>query len=323
MAFYSGIGAQLGIAAESVYGTFVAPTRFLPFTSESLKLEEQRNETKSLRSGQRIQRSDQWAAGRNNPAGGLEFEIGNKGFGLLFKHMLGAVATTADGAGYRHRCTIGSLYGLGLSAQVGRPAVNGDVVPFSYIGTKISGWEIEQAFGGDGFPTLKLDTVATSESQDEDLGAASAPAETEVFHFTGMTLAISGYVPGAVDSFSVKGVTPLATERYGPGSRDRREPLENKRREISGEIVGEFENGTTWRGLTGSHGAITATWVTVATYDTAKPYKLVVSLPCVRFDWDGPNVVDDVTPQTLPFKVVDDGVNAPITIDYYTSEASP
>ena len=39
MAIGSGLGAQLGIAAESTYGTFVAPGRVLEFTKEGLAID--------------------------------------------------------------------------------------------------------------------------------------------------------------------------------------------------------------------------------------------------------------------------------------------
>jgi hypothetical protein len=37
MAIGSGLAASIGVAAESTYGTYVAPTRFLEFTKEDLK----------------------------------------------------------------------------------------------------------------------------------------------------------------------------------------------------------------------------------------------------------------------------------------------
>jgi len=41
MAIRSGLGAQLGFAAESTYGTYVAPTRFLEFTTEGLDISQE------------------------------------------------------------------------------------------------------------------------------------------------------------------------------------------------------------------------------------------------------------------------------------------
>jgi hypothetical protein len=57
----------------------------------------------------------------------------------------------------------------------------------------------------------------------------------------------------------------------------------------------------------------------VATYDTAKPFKLVLTLQNCRFDGDTPDVGGpDVLEQSLPFKVLDDGTNPVVQVDYYT-----
>ena len=50
----SGLGGQLGLAAESTYGTFVAPTRWFEFNSESLHLERERIESAGIRAGRRV-----------------------------------------------------------------------------------------------------------------------------------------------------------------------------------------------------------------------------------------------------------------------------
>lgn len=320
----SGLDAQLGLAEEVTYGTFVAPARFLPFTTEALKLDSTRNESKSLRSGQRVQRTDQWIAGRKDPKGPLEFEIGNKAFGVFFKHALGAVSTTADGTGKKHSCTIGDLFGKGLSLQVGRPDISGTVQPFSYSGAKIAGMEISQDLGGDGFAMLKLDTICQDEATATGLGSATAPSETELFHWSGLTITIAGGAYNLLGPASIKLETPLKTDRFKAGSRLRQEPIENKRRVITGSLVGELESLTNYNRITaGTIASVVFTWVTISTYDTAKPFKLVVTLPNCRFDTDTPTTTDDVIPQTLTFKALDDGSTAPITVDYYTSDATP
>lgn len=320
----SGLDAQLGLAEEVTYGTFVASARFLPFTSDGLKLDPGRNESKSLRSGQRVQRTDQWIQGRKDPKGPLEFELGNKGMGVLFKHGLGTVTTTADGTGWKHSCKIGDLFGKGLSVQMGRPDVSGTVQPFSYSGVKIAGFEITQALSGDGFPMLKLDTVAQDEATATALASATAPSETELFHWSGLTVLVNSGAYNLLGNASVKVVTPMKTDRYAAGTRLRKEPIENKRRVITGTLVGELESLTNYARITaGTVVPVVLTWVTVSTYDTAKPFKIVVTLPNCRFDSDTPTVGDDVVGQTLNFEALDDGSAQPITIDYYTSDAAP
>lgn len=319
----SGLFTQLGVSAEVTYGTLVAPARFLEFTEESLKLEIERLEAEGLRTGARVLRSTHWADGRKMVSGDLELEVANKGFGLLFRMMLGAAATAADGAGFKHTFTIGDLFGDMMTLQVGRPDTGGTVRPFSYLGCKVAEWELTQEEND----WLKL--ALSIDGRDEDsatgLTAATAPALTELFHGGMLTLTVAG---GAFSptKFSVKGDNGLDTERFKlKSSILKDEPIEAAKREITGELEGEFESLTAYNRFTaGTVVGIVATWTAVSTYDTAKPFKLVLTLPAVRFDGETPEVGGpEVIEQALPFKVLDNGTDQPITLELYTSDATP
>ncbi|MFB8420317.1 hypothetical protein ACFC63_33010, partial [Streptomyces albidoflavus] len=51
MAIGSGLGAQLGIAAETTYGTYVAPSKFIEFTQESLALKKTTAQSAGIAAG--------------------------------------------------------------------------------------------------------------------------------------------------------------------------------------------------------------------------------------------------------------------------------
>lgn len=321
MADRSGIAAQLGISAESTYGTYVAPTRFLPFVSEALALDIARMKSAGLRSGQRIGRSDGWAPGTRQAAGSVELEVGNKGFGLLFAKALGAAAASADGTGFKRTYTMGDLFGDMLTMQVGRPDVSGTVQPFSYLGCKIAGFSLEQTV--DEFLKLSLDVDARDETTAQSLVAATAPALTELFHWGQMAVTVGGS-SFAAEEFAVEVDNNLKTDRFKlRGNTLKDEPIE-QRRTITGRLVGEFESLTHYNRYTGgTTAAIVATWTSALTYDTGKFFKLEVTLPTCRFDGTSPNVDGDgVLPFEYPFEVLDSGSGQPITIDYYTSDSS-
>src|SRR4051794_18377002 len=121
MTAHSAIDAQLGVSEEVTFGTLVAPARNYAFNSESLALTLERNESKGMRSAQKYERTDGWQAGKRSAGGSIALEVGNKSFGLLFKHALGTIATATDGAGKKHTATPGDLFGKSLTIQVGRP----------------------------------------------------------------------------------------------------------------------------------------------------------------------------------------------------------
>jgi hypothetical protein len=321
--YRSGLGAQLGIADETTYGTYVAPTRFLEFTDENMNLAIDRNESKGLRSGQNFLRTDHWQSGKRQAPGSVTMELGNKGYGVLFKHMLGTIGTTADGAGKKHTATPGDLFGKSFTAQFARSDIGATDNPFSYMGCKVADWEIGQKL--DEFLTLKLGLDANDETTAQALVAATAPTETELFHWSGLVITVGGANFDAVD-FNAKCVNNLKADRYFlKGSRLKKEPIQNKMRDLTGTLTGEFESLTAYnRFVNGTIAPIILTWTCVATYDTAKPFKLVMTMNNCRFDGDTPNLkAQDVIQQPLKFKALDDGSLAVVQFDYYTSDTTP
>ena len=140
----SGISSQLMIAAESTRGTFVTPTRGYEFLDESMALDIQRIESKGLRAGTRVLRSDRWREGKRSAAGSINMEVGNKSFGLWFEHMLGSAAISTPGGATLtrlHTFTPGDLP-TGLTVQTGKPDLGGVVQPFSYVGAKVDKWKL-------------------------------------------------------------------------------------------------------------------------------------------------------------------------------------
>jgi hypothetical protein len=324
MTAHSGIDASLGIVDEVTYGTYVAPTRWLPFLTESLGLQQERNESAGLRSGQKYDRTDQWQTGKRRASGAISMELGNKGFGLLFKHCLGTIATTTDGAGKKHTATPGDLFGKSFTVQVGTPeATAGTVDPFSYMGCKVADWGISQAL--DGFPMLNLTVDAQDESTSQSLAAVSSPAETELLHWSGCVVNVGGSAFDAL-SFDFTQNNGLNVDRHHlRGARLKKEPVEAGKRQATGTITAEYEGLTAYnRFVNGTTATIVATWTAVSTYDTAKPFKLVLTLQNCRFDGTSPDVQGPgVVQQSLPFKVLDDGTNPAVQVDYFTSDVTP
>ncbi|MBM4418808.1 MAG: hypothetical protein FJ033_10920 [Chloroflexi bacterium] len=320
----SNLFTQLGVASEATYGTLVAPTRFLEFCSESLSLDIARIEAKGLRTGVRVLRQDHVAAGKRQAAGDVEFEVGNKGFGLLLSSWaLGTVATTASGTGKKHSGTVGDLFGDMLTMQVGRPDLAGTVHPFSYLGCKCAEFTLSQQIDD----TLRF--KASVDARDEDtataLTTATAPGLTEAFHWGELAVTVGGSAL-ELDSFEVTCNNSLKVDRFKlRGDTLKDQPVEAGKREITGKLAVELSTLTDYNRFKSlTFAAIVATWTKVTTYDVGLPYKMVVTIPAARFDGATPNVGDDgINMIELPFKAHDDGTNSPITIDYYTADASP
>ena len=325
MAIRSGISTQLGIAQETTWGTYVAPDHWYEFANEGLKQTIDRLESKGLRSNNRVLRTDRWAAGKVAPAGPIEFEVLNKSFGLLFKHMLGAAAIVADGTGWKQTFTFGDPYGLGLSVQVGRTDVSGTVQPYTYTGCKIDQWELSNSV--DNILNLKATLEAQNEATATALASASYPATAELFYFTQGSITLAGSAFD-VTQWSVQDTIGHKKDRYFISATNptlRREPIINAFSQPQGSLTAEFTDLTAYnRFINGTVATVVLTYATTTTYDTGKTFRCIITLQSCRFDGETPNVSSaDVNMISLPFKVLYNGVDSPIKVEYFSSDTAP
>lgn len=291
----SGIDAQFGFADESTYGTLVAPTQFLEFLSESLKLEKERIESQGIKAGRRV--LHRWAPGVQRVTGDVEIELAPEGTGTLLKHMFGGVATTGASDPYSHEFTPGDLNGKSFTCQVGRPDVSGTVQPFTYTGCKIPEWEL--AFAVNEYLKLKTTIYGADETTAEGLAVASYPATYNPFVFTHGSLTVAGSGVDIIEG-TLAASNALATDRHRIRSTDPanpKEPLENGRREFTGSLTADFESLTQYnRFVSGTEAAM------VLTFEQSASRSLVVTMN-VRFDGETPSVGGmELLEQSLPFK---------------------
>lgn len=324
MAIGSGLSAQLGFAEESEYGDFAMPTRFLPFEKEGLKLSIARDELGALLGGSNtVLRSDRWAEGARDVSGPINLKVLTKGFGLILKHMLGSleVSTPAGGVNTRdHIATLADLFSKSLSFQVGRPDVNGIVHPFSYLGAKIDSWELSNSLNN--FLELTLNIDGRDGDTGQELGAPSYASGARSLHWAGGSMTIES-APFKLKTIKIKGANGLGDKRYSLGSQLKDEPAHEKLHEITGEVEAEFTDLTAYnRFVNGTLVPITASWRGPLIEGTLY-YQVQVSLPVCRFDGDTPQVDGPGRlNQKLPFKVLDDGTQPPISILYRTTDTA-
>jgi Phage tail tube protein len=325
MAPPSGLSAQLGIVAETPsYGTNTVVTRFYEFVSESVKQDIARIESKGLRAGNRVLRTQQWVPGGKKPAGDIEMEVGNKGFGLWLLHAFGAVATSQPSAGpdptvYEHLFTPGDITGKSLTVQIGRPDQAAVVRPFTYTGAKIEKWELSAKV--DELAMLKVSLLAQEETTATGLATASYPSGYALFVFTQGTLSVGGSAIDVTEA-TISGDNKLADDRFKLGSALRKEPLETDLREYTGDITAYFTALTDYARFTaGTEAALVLDFVG-AVISTTYTFELKVTMN-VRFDGDTPNVGGpEEIMQPLKVKAVDAGSGA-ISVLYRSTDVLP
>lgn len=316
MAIRSGLAAQIGIGVETTVGTAVTPTRFYEFTSESIVQTIERIESNGLRAGSRVLRNDRYVSGQKAIEGSVELPLTAGNTAILFKHALGANATSGSNP-YTHAATMSDPFGLGLTVEVGRPGNDGTVRAFTYAGVKISTLDIKASVGD--LLTAELGLIGSTAEATGTITAASYGSGLLPVSFTGATVDVAGSSYPCKDfSFSLD--NGLDAERYVLGASTAREPVAANLAEVTGEVMAEFVDLTAYnRVVNATHAAITATFT-----DTASPAKTItVSIPIVRFDGDTPNVGGpEVLDISLKYKGLFDGSASPVTITTVNADSA-
>lgn len=202
----------LTIAKESAYGTAVTTSRAFEFLSEGLTFRKKVNDSPAYRYGSRVKSSAGRTVITSDAGGEVKFELGTKGFGLLWEAALGSSTSTQVGATtvYQQNHTIGDAL-PSLTVQKVLPAVEVDAsfsdTAYTFDGAMVSSWtlEVPQAAAA----TLSL----TLDCHDVDTTVAVAtpdyPEDSHVLSFAGACL-YTGTLTAPTASAVASAATPVA-----------------------------------------------------------------------------------------------------------------
>lgn len=327
MGIGSGLGGQIGFVNESTYGTFVAPTKFLEFTKESLVLRKQTAQSGGVAAGRLLPLSSRRVLTTQDGGGSIDFEVTNKLMGLLLQALMGTTVTPVQQGvttAYLQTHILVDVAGKSLTIQKGVPLTTGTVTDKSFVGCKIVSAEFSCETSGMLMCTLEIDSKQCDETQ--TLAVASYPSVSP-FHFGQMAVKTGTYASEAaldgIRKVSVKIERPQATDRYYAGQAGlKKEPISNDLVKITGSIDRDYVDTTT-DDLHTSDAATSFVWefigpIIASTY--AETFRL--TLPAIKFD-DAPPTVDGfgIVKPTLNFTGLYDGTNLP-KIEYLSAETT-
>lgn len=283
------MNAHFGIVDEVTYGTPLTVTRFYEFDSETVRPQQGRVQSGAIRSGDRVLRADRTEPFRRGAAGRVRMPVPTKGFGLVLKHMMGAISVgAAVDANYTQTATLASLLGDSFTGQFNRPLnPSGASQPFTYHGGKITDWTL--ACDVDGHLMADLGMDFEDEDTSTALATPSYPADFRLFTFAGATLTFAA-AQLEVTRVSVSMDNALKTDRrYLRGSSLKKEPVENGRRTIEWACTADFASLTErnrWTSTTraGMFAALVATFDGPIAHAGATVPRLEITLPACRFD---------------------------------------
>jgi hypothetical protein len=379
MAIGAGLAASVGIATETTAGTASTPTHFTEFNSETIKGEKNVTQGKGLRgpsSGSGggpgagtglFMRSSRRVVGSWGAKGGVNFDAPFSGLGLWLEHAVGAftVGTTAGTSNplvvqqsstpaYLQTYAPGSLAGKTFTCQVGRPDSAGTVIPFTYVGCKVTDWGLSTEINK--FATFDFNIDAWQElTPDNPQATTAGPAITsptyttgqQFFHFreatlfNGGTLATAGGVttlsaPTAaakITKCDFKVTNPLDTSRFfvaGTGGSTvagvKGEQLENEFRTIAGALDAEYFSPSAYYDVYYSDSPLSLLLTFTGPVAIASTFFPTLSflVPNIHFDGETPNVGGPgIINHALPFSGLDDEADNQIQVQYMSTDVAP
>lgn len=335
MAVGSGIGSQLGVAVESTYGTYVAPTRFYEAQKPGVSKVKNTTDWDGLAASRLTQRADGRSVTTKAASGSIDtLVVTNRDMGILLSLIMGGTPTGTPDAGtpqaFTYLLPLVDTKGKTATIQVGVPQVSGTVVPQSLLGGKVVSAEFE--CGVDELLTVTTQFDGKDLTEAQTLAAASYTIGRKPFHFGQMGVKIGATVGGAAAVSGVRKVDlkidrSLKTDQFYAGaSMLKDEPTTNGKVAISGSLdvdyklaadfADRFRDDTQFALVWEFLGAAINSVPTLATFR--------VTLPACFLD-DGTPTVDgpDVVMTTYNFRAYDDLTTGyPAQITYISQDTT-
>lgn len=328
----SGLGGQVGIAVESIYGTYVAPSKFIEVDKVDLKKVKNTVQGGGLAAGRAARLGSRRAVTTQGAEGSIEMEVTNKLMGVLFQALMGTTVTPVQQgatAAYlqTHDLNVAS-FGKSLSIQVGVPLTSAVTSAFSYLGCKITKAEFKCEVDGTLQVTFDVDGRKLDEGQ--TLGTASYTTTIAPFHWGQSAIKIHNTYGSEVAVDGVKEFTltierKMDTERFYIGNGGlKSEPITNEWLEVSGSFTVDYLAKADFNDRFSADTGFSIVWEFVGPLIASTFYETVrFRLPLNFLDGDTPGLDGpDIVSGEFPFVTQLDGTRALATIEYISAEAA-
>ena len=328
MAIGSGLGSQFGFSSESVYGTYVAPTKFLRARSYSLEPVRERVQGEGITSGGLGPLAAQYVETVKGATGEVELDAQTTAMGKLLNQITGGTSSSAAQGGtaaYLQTHTLGDTYGKSLTVPIGRPTRAGTAVPANLVGGKITSAE----WSCDVKDILKLKLSLDGQNYENTTALATASyVDAQVFHGGQLTVKLGTYSSETtltgVRSVSQTWSRGHDAEDYTAGASGlKSEPVLNALAEITGSLTVDWLAKATLEDLSLTTGTKSLILEWVGDQISSTYYKtLQITLPSVTFEAasQGVDGVGELTSE-WSYQWRYDGTNLP-TIKYTTTDTS-
>lgn len=333
MSIGSGLAASFGVAAETTYGTYVAPSRFLQVDKAEVKKVKNIAQGGGLAAGRMVRAGSRRVVASEAGTASWDKEVTNKNMGLLLQALMGTTVTPVQQgatAAYLQTHTLADNVGKSLSVQLGVPDTTGTVRPYTGLGAKITSAEFACS-GPDGLLTSTFEADLKQVVESQTLAAPSYTTGTMPFHFGQMNVKLGTFASEAsvsgVKGCSIRIERGQNTERFYAGATvagTKAEPLMNDYVSISGSFDVDFVDKTTFadRFASDASTSLIVEWVgplIASTYFQT----FRIKVPMIFLDEGTPTVEGpDLTSTSFAFTGQFDETNAACTIEYISTDTT-
>lgn len=328
MAIGSGLGASVGWAPETTFGTYVAATRHYPVTSFELMKQYGLVDISGVAAGRPAPPDEvitqEWGTGS------MEAQVLYSKFGAWLAHIMGSTATPVQQGGtaaYLQTHPFGDNRGLSFAAQEGLPSRAGTANPYTGLGGKIMSATFACAAGEE--LKMNLDLWFRQISEAQSLASPSYTQPNLPFNFAQMAVKLGTYASEA----SVQGVTGMsatiargqAPGFYAGNAGLSVEPIWNEFAAISGTVDIENVTKADFYDRFQGHTSTSLVWEFVGTTAIAAANfpTFRLTLPKVYFGTAGMTISGpDIIKASVPFRAFWDPTNGLATAAYMSTDTA-
>jgi len=323
----SGLSSSAGYSKETVYGTRVAPAKFIPHRRFDINGIYNRVQGEGIVSGALSPRGDQLAEVSTAGTASLECDVQTLNMVRLIENLMGGSSSAQQGgsAAYLHTFTLQDNLGKSMTLQSNAPLRDGTAKAKEVTGAKATSATF--SVGVNELLTMQMEFDAQGYSTSQSLASPSYVA-SKVFNFKqaafklgtfNSEVAISG-----VRAFSCTIERPMDVDAYQFGASGvKQQPVLNGLTSITGSIefdyvaVADFETRMSAMTLDSLvFECVTTTAIASTYYPTFR-----ITLPGVHFEGMVNAEGTDVVRPTFSFTHLYDGTNMPF-IQIMSSETS-
>jgi hypothetical protein len=335
MAVGSGVGSQVGVAVESVYGTYVAPTRFYEVTKASVAKVKNTADWDGLAAGRLTNRADGRVVTSKAATGTIdELVVTDRDMGILLNLIMGGTVTPA-GQGtspiaYMDTFPLVDTVGKMATVQSGVPLIGGSVIPQSALGCKVTSAEF--SCGVDDLLTVAVNFDGRDLTEAQSLAAASFGSPRKPFNFAQMGVKLGATVGGVaavggVRKCSVKIERALKTDQfYANNAGLKEQPTTNDKVKITGSLEVDYKTAADFADRFRDDTQASLVWeflgAQINTLPSISTFR--ATIPALFFDTGTPGVDGpDVVNTTFNWTAYDDlSTGYPAKIEYLTADSA-